>query len=180
MNKQPNITEKTKQIFVEAFCMLYSQKPIDKISIQEIAIKAGYNRSTFYQYFLNIDDLLHYVESSFLDNIGVKRSKIEVNSDSFFNILLDLYENNAIIYSALFGAYGSHRFFDQMKEKLSIPGINLKNGHKLKPYLIEYRFSNSLSLFRLWLKRGAKKDLPLKDIIDLVVTLYKNGISSFK
>jgi len=179
MNKQPNITEKTKQTFVEAFCVLYSQKPVDKISIQEIAKKAGYNRCTFYQYFIDIDDLLHYVENNFLESISVKRSKIEVNSDLIFNTLADLYETNAVIYNALFGDYGSHRFFDQMKEKLGIPGINLKNGHKLKPYLLEYRFSNSLSLFRLWLKRGAKKDLPLKDILDLVLTLYKNGMSSF-
>ena len=39
MKKQPEITDKTRQAFIEVFCELYSQKPIEKISIQEIANK---------------------------------------------------------------------------------------------------------------------------------------------
>lgn len=55
MKKQPQITEKTRQKFIEVFCELYSQKPIEKISVQEIANNSGYNRSTFYQYFTLLD-----------------------------------------------------------------------------------------------------------------------------
>jgi AcrR family transcriptional regulator len=180
MKKQPKITENTKQMFVEAFCFLYRQKPIEKISIQEIAKKAGYNRSTFYQYFLDIDDLLSYVEKSFLDYIYKKRRKIDINSDSFINILVEIYETKAIICNALLGAYGSQRFLDKVKDKLHVPGLTLQDGNKFIPYLIEYRLSSSLALFKLWLQRGAEKDLPLKDFVDIVLTLYKNGISSFK
>ncbi|OAS21194.1 hypothetical protein [Paenibacillus oryzisoli] len=39
MKKQPQITEQTNQKFVEVFCESYSQKPIEKISVQEIANK---------------------------------------------------------------------------------------------------------------------------------------------
>lgn len=65
MKKQPQITEKTRQVFIEVFCELYSQKPIEKISVQEIAKISGYNRSTFYQYFTDLYDLLDSVENDF-------------------------------------------------------------------------------------------------------------------
>lgn len=69
MKKQPQITEKTKQKFVEVFCELYSQKPIEKISVQEISNKSGYNRSTFYQYFTDIYELLDSVENDLLNEM---------------------------------------------------------------------------------------------------------------
>lgn len=69
MKKQPQITEKTRQKFVEVFCELYSQKPIEKISVQEIANKSGYNRSTFYQYFTDIYELLDSVENDLLNDM---------------------------------------------------------------------------------------------------------------
>jgi hypothetical protein len=39
MRKQSEITDKTRQALIDAFCLLYSQKPIKKISIQEITKK---------------------------------------------------------------------------------------------------------------------------------------------
>ncbi|MCP1427220.1 MULTISPECIES: TetR/AcrR family transcriptional regulator [Paenibacillus] len=69
MKKQPKITEKTRQTFVGVFCELYSQKPIEKISVQEIANKSGYNRSTFYQYFTDIYELLDALENDLLNDI---------------------------------------------------------------------------------------------------------------
>ena len=167
-------------MFVEAFCLLYKQKPIQKISIQDIAKKAGYNRSTFYQYFFDIDDLLSYVEKSFLSYIHKKQKEIDFNSDSYINVLVDIYENKSIICNALLGAHGSHGFLNKVKEKTSVPGLNLQDGNKFKPYLVEYRLSGAFALFKLWLQRGAEKDLPLKDFMDMALTLYKNGISSFK
>ncbi|WP_253300937.1 hypothetical protein [Paenibacillus lautus] len=47
MKKQPQITEKTRQKLVEVFCELYSQKPIEKISVQEIANKSGLTAAPF-------------------------------------------------------------------------------------------------------------------------------------
>lgn len=69
MKKKPEITKKTKRNIVDNFCELYMEKPIEKISIQEITNRAGYNRSTFYQYFSDIYELLTYVEDELLSYI---------------------------------------------------------------------------------------------------------------
>ncbi|MFD1907900.1 TetR/AcrR family transcriptional regulator [Paenibacillus rhizoplanae] len=69
MNKQPQVTEKTRQRFIEVFVSYTAKKPIEKISIQEIANRSGYNRSTFYQYFTDIYELLDAVENNLLHDI---------------------------------------------------------------------------------------------------------------
>ena len=58
-------------------CLLYSQKPLEKITVQEIARKAGFNRSTFYQYFLDVNDLLCDVENEFLKYILINEGRLE-------------------------------------------------------------------------------------------------------
>jgi len=69
MKKQPEITEKTKQSFISVFCELYCQKPIEKITVQEIANKSGYNRSTFYQDFPP-DQLIRLIDMLFTSGIS--------------------------------------------------------------------------------------------------------------
>ena len=180
MNNQPEITNRTRHTFIDAFCLLYSKKPLDKITVQEITKKAGYNRSTFYQYFLDITDLLCCVENELLDYIVAKRGSAGKGDNSFIKDLVDLYETKALYLNALLGDYGSNQFLERITalSGVAIPGLDLPDGHRLKPYLLEYRLSGALSLYRLWLRRG--KDLSSEEFISLVAELYQDGIASFK
>ena len=54
MKNNTEIISKTKQDLIDAFWCLYCEKRIEKITIKEITVKAGYNRSTFYEYFTDI------------------------------------------------------------------------------------------------------------------------------
>lgn len=114
MEKDLTAADKTRQAFIEAFCLLYNQKPIEKITVQEIAKKAGYNRSTFYQYFLDIDDLLDEVENTMLEYICEKRGSIDTYGNSFVSSLVDLYETKAVYVNAVLGDFGSHIFVPTM------------------------------------------------------------------
>lgn len=40
-----------------------------KVTIKQITDKAGYNRSTFYKYFLDINDILEYGENILINHI---------------------------------------------------------------------------------------------------------------
>lgn len=172
-------SQDTKQAFKEAFCLLYQKKPLTKISIQEISQKAGYNRSTFYQYFFDINDLLDHIEQELLDYIKHNRkNEKDVEKDVFLENLLTLYEEKSIYVDALFGDYSNQHFFEKIKLALreEIKEMNIPDTDPRKAYLIEYRISVSMSLFRMWIKHG--KDLPLSDFLELVWGLYSNGISS--
>ena len=49
MKKQPEITDATRESFVNAFFQLAKAKSINRITIREITTLAGYNRTTFYR-----------------------------------------------------------------------------------------------------------------------------------
>lgn len=172
--------EYTRQALAEAFCLLYREKPLDKITVRAITQKAGYNRSTFYQYFFDVYDLLDFIERDTIEYIIQNRKdERKVESDIFLENLVDLYNNRGIYVEALMGDYGSNRFLIKLENSMHkiIPELNIPDDDSLKAYRIQYRISTSLSLFRLWIRRG--KDLPVDELLQLVWNLYLNGSSSF-
>ena len=54
--------------------------------------------------------------------------------------------------------------------------LNISEDEPITPYLMEFHLSTVLSLFRLWQRR--QKDLPPKELLDLVFRLYTSGISA--
>ncbi|MFK0522282.1 TetR/AcrR family transcriptional regulator [Paenibacillus illinoisensis] len=180
MKKQPQITERTRQTFVGVFCELYSQKPIEKISVQEIAKKSGYNRSTFYQYFTDIYELLDALENDILNDIKEELAKKELSMHTFQDALhcLDKKEH-LLVLKALLGDYGSPRFLKRLKKEITLNQLELNVPQKpsLTPYVIEFYLSTSLSLFRLWLQR--QKDLSSEEFFKLVENLYSKGVTSY-
>jgi AcrR family transcriptional regulator len=162
MKKQPEITDKTRQTFKNVFCELYSQKPIEKISIQEIANKSGYNRSTFYQYFTDIYELLDYVEESVLKSINEEMASRELSTHTFQDALQCLENTEEIsVLKALLGDYGSVHFLERLKREI--------------PF--EFYISTLISLFRLWIRNG--KDLSSEELVKLIDSLFANGITPF-
>lgn len=83
MKKRPDITDATRQRFVDTFCRLYEIKPIEKITVKEIAEKAGHNRVTFYQYFHDAYEILEYLENRFLENAKIAIEKNIRSGDMF-------------------------------------------------------------------------------------------------
>ena len=56
MKKQPQVTEQTRANLTRAFWELFLEKPVEKITVREIAERAGYNRATFYLYYRDVYD----------------------------------------------------------------------------------------------------------------------------
>jgi len=95
MNKRPDITDATRQRFIDAFCVLYKTRPVEKITVKEVAALAGHNRVTFYQYFRDAfdvletleNDLLIYVKNTITQNIG--RTDMFQEFEKVFDSLLN-------------------------------------------------------------------------------------------
>jgi AcrR family transcriptional regulator len=180
MRGQPDKTKQTKQDFLDAFCKLYSKKPIEKITVQEITKKAGYNRCTFYQYFSNVYEILDYIENDVFDYFqrnAPKEKSAELKS-SAIQEFSKLFEEKGTYINALLGNYRNNRFTERLKKKIPyIQEMPLLKENPVMPYLIEFHLSTTLSLFRLWQHR--KKDLSTDEFSDLIISLYTKGISTF-
>lgn len=179
MNKQPEITDKTRQTFINVFCELYTQKPIEKITIQEIAKRSGYNRSTFYQYFTDIYELLDYVEEHVITSIREEMASREFSTHSFQDALQCLEHAEEIsVLKALLGDYGSVHFIERLRKEIPLERliVDLPANEALTPYIIEFYISTLMSMFRLWIRNG--KDLSSEELVELIDTLFTNGIGT--
>jgi len=180
MNKQPEITDKTRQTFINVFCDLYCQKPIEKISVQEIAKRSGYNRSTFYQYFTDIYALLDDVETRVMTSIHEEMASREFSTDTFQNALQCLENAEEIsMLKALLGDYGAVHFIERLKREIPFERliVQLPADDALAPYIVEFYISTLLSMFRLWIRSG--KDLSSEQLVQLIDSLFANGITSY-
>ncbi len=169
MNKQPEITEQTRKNIIAAFCRLYEEKPIEKISVKEVIALAGYNRSTFYEYFTDIYALLEFIEDDVIDYIKVglnNRTKSQTD-------LLTLLAAKEDYLKVLMGTYGCIHFQDRLKNEFMQVSEPNEYG-EIRAYLEEFHMTVSLSMYRLWLKQG--KDISLDELSGLIHTLYTEGV----
>ena len=181
MNKQPEVTERTRQRFVDVFCALYAEKPLEKISVQQIANMAGYNRSTFYQYFSDVYELRDYVEDDVLAFIAEEFATHDGEARDEQTVLrnaMRLFDEKGTYLNALLGEFGSIRFQTRLKERMmSVSGLEGRfSDSELLPYLREFHVSTLLSLFQLWQRR--ERDLPAEELFDLIYQLYSGAQQS--
>ena len=62
-------TERTKRSIANAFLELRKQKPLEKISVKELAELAYINKATFYTHYHDIYDLADQMENEFMESI---------------------------------------------------------------------------------------------------------------
>lgn len=85
MNKQPQVTERTKAVLCKAFWSLYTTQSIEQISVRQITDIAGYNRGTFYLYYRDVYDMLQQIEASLFGKLdGLVQSLTQ--STAHYNI----------------------------------------------------------------------------------------------
>lgn len=61
---------RTRQALKTAFVDLILEKGYEAVTIMDIAIRADYNRGTFYKHFVSKEDLLRDIHDDFLRNIS--------------------------------------------------------------------------------------------------------------
>ena len=69
MNKQPEVRARTRERIVEAFFSLYEGRALREVTVGEVAAAAHVNRSTFYEYFDSVYDLLDQVEKELVEKV---------------------------------------------------------------------------------------------------------------
>ena len=103
MNKQPELTERTRRCIIDAYWKLLIEK--EKLSVISVSRAAAVNRSTFYQYFLDMDDLREQAETQMLEDVKNKISEVFPQG---FPVSLKAF---AIQYAAILEDEGEKLFF---------------------------------------------------------------------
>ncbi|MCD7882319.1 MAG: TetR/AcrR family transcriptional regulator [Lachnospiraceae bacterium] len=194
MKKQSETTKRTRRSFIEAFWALVREKPISKIAVNELTRRTSYNRGTFYEYFVDIDDLVANAEADLLDELkqairqvmpesGSGKTmprKVSEGADSLKNLFQVVFNAmNEKIY-LLLGPNGDSAFFPKVKSEL-LPLVEdylpLPADSPYFDYLLDYVNSAMFSILQLWNGRG--KDLPAEEISTLMQNLVLHGLMAY-
>ncbi|MDO4552743.1 MAG: TetR/AcrR family transcriptional regulator [Bacillota bacterium] len=182
MKKNPEITNATRQAFVDAFCQLYKVQPIESITVTELTDKAGYNRCTFYRYFNDIYALLTYIENLLLEHIKKSIAEhIEIDDiiENFVPTFVKVFDDNDIYYKVLLDNPNSTRFADRLKtdmtpilmKKFRMPAEEPHAG-----YVMEFYLSALVSTIAYWVHH--QKNISAAELGKMVQGFLENGVLS--
>ena len=179
IKKQPEITAQTREKLIQAFWSLYCEKKIEHITIKEITDKAGYHRSTFYEYFVDIYDVLNQLEDSLLEHIEmniINRLDGEL-SDDLAQKIATIYDEKGEYISVLLGENGDPNFLNKIKGVMRpalTEAFGLSEDEFHTSYLFEFASSGILSVVTHWYKNG--KNLPSQELVELVRSMLMGGV----
>lgn len=176
----------TKENLIEAFWRLYCQKRIEKITVKEICQISGYNRSTFYDYFHDVYEVLEEIEEMTVETEDFKniildkivQDQVEI-SQMMLKSMLSLFEKNSKYLPVLLGEQGDPQFRKKLLAKLTpvvlsmYQDLSKEEAIKVK-YLMEYQSAAMLSTIAKWYANN--KDLPPDCFVELLLAATTNGV----
>ncbi|CDZ75613.1 Hypothetical protein ING2D1G_1476 [Peptoniphilus sp. ING2-D1G] len=163
---QEKIKTETKENIISAYWALYTADIPGKITVKMITDKAGYNRGTFYAYFLDINDLHNQIEDELLpseeDFKKLREATFSKNTRKIIEIFMQSDKESGKKVSFLLSPKGSLSFQHKLKAKLKelilkYANLDLKNS---QPHIIDYKAEIVCSIFyetiRYWYDKGNK------------------------
>jgi AcrR family transcriptional regulator len=179
MKKHPEATALTRENLMQAFWSLYCRKEITHISVKQITDRAGYNRSTFYEYFVDTNDLLNQLEDSLIERIEDKvlnSLEVDQNNDTV-QTLADFYESMGKYLSVLLGENGDPHFAKKLKAMMAPvlrKPFGLPENDIHTSYILEFGLSAIIATLTQWYQNN--KNLPSKELVSLIRSMLVNGV----
>jgi AcrR family transcriptional regulator len=179
MKKNPEATALTRENLMQAFWGLYCHQKIETISVKQITDAAGYHRSTFYEYFVDIYDVLNQLEEALLTHIKEKvvKSLAVIQDEDFICRLADLYESQGKYLSVLLGENGDPNFTKKLKAVMRpalLGSFGLPESDIQTAYIFEFGFTAIIATITHWYQ--SQKNLPSKELIFLIRSMLMSGI----
>lgn len=185
MKKQPEVTARTRQKIIDAFWDICLEKDLNKVSVIAITKRMGCNRSTFYEYFTDVFDLLHQVEDEMIDALMVQLKdkfsdgipvSLQTLSQECANILGRFDDKLFYLLSAKGDPAFSSRFKNCfLKEILELFDFGDKNPYA--EYILTFCYSAILGIRLYWYENDCERNL--EEVISITQTLVATGALGF-
>ncbi len=177
MAKYKEISTQTRQNLIDVFWELYCEKRIEKITVREITTKAGYNRSTFYEYFNDVYDVLEQIEESLLPNIEDMPPLLPTmgNESVPIDSFIKLYSSSSKYYTVLLGDNGDPAFAGKIKNGIKaklLEQLETSESNMEIDYTLEYMLSAMIGILTYWFKNN--ENISKEDLVKLMYELMNS------
>jgi len=174
----------TKNKLTATFFELLNKKKIKDITVLELCKKANINRTTFYKYYKDIDDLALKVEDDLMDDlrkyiVDIKRNYLI----SFTSKIIEAISKNKNVYTKILSDNGDHTFLRKILNLVHEQSIDewQKLLKKATPKDIDniYNFivDGTIGLIEAWIRNNCE-DEP-NNIAIFINKICMSGLSSF-
>ena len=177
MKKQPEITDATRQELISAFWSLYEKKRIEEIRIKEITDLAHYHRGTFYEYFMDIYDLLNREEEGIIRQILDEAPELQsVGMDDLIKQIADIYLRIGNKLCLLIGEGGDPQFMHKLRNTLYQAFLKNKTLPSTSAISIVFDFTIHGLIMAFYSWYTSKDRLPVDNFLKIVRLLTEKGI----
>lgn len=176
--KKPEVTAVTKEKLMASFWKFYWEKKIEKITVKEITDEAGYYRSTFYDYFIDIYDVLEQLETRLILTLkeNVQNSLVMKQQKDIIEILANMYETQGEYLSILLGKGGDPNFHQKLKESLRpmlFHEFGLSKNDVYNQLIFEFGIASIISTIGHWYDN--EKPITNEQLAILIRSMLMNG-----
>lgn len=177
--------EMTRGNLMEAFWKLYKKNGMSGVSVLAITQKAGYHRSTFYQYFKDVRDLLEQFETELIGRTAAEFERRLRLSGT----LMDRARDNCLVIAQtindfeggkirmLLGKDGDPSFLGKLRGALT-PYIltiwEIPDGGIASDYIAAYVLSIVTGILDLWDENGRKESI--EDVFGMLSDIIFRGL----
>ncbi|MFJ7973282.1 TetR/AcrR family transcriptional regulator [Psychrobacillus sp. NPDC096389] len=182
---------RTKRIFKLHFISLIREKGYKNVTVTDIVERADYNRSTFYLYFKDKEDLTEELVSEILEELhysfhvpfedieDIKYNRILPSSNTFFQHLYN-YKNFYSLLTIEDTIPGLQQsFLGKMKEIFdAISYIDNENEEIQIKHFNTYKMYGSYGVLLEWIKGGYRQSPD--EIAENLLEIFKTNTSSFR
>ena len=188
-------SQMTRQRIAEFFVELMKTKDFDKITVKEVAQGIGIQRSTFYQYFDNCQELLEFLKEDFLAGMHFYeptpgRMALDLTPVPSVERWFAYCLAHRDLLLAFWSAHGDGDFREQFQEKVCADIQRMMDAEgmpqdKLRPFCVELNYSIHVSLLRFALQTaGTELAMSAKQLAGLannwraaaILAEHKQGI----
>ncbi len=175
---------KSKKKLTNTLLELLKNKRLEDITVLELCHKANINRTTFYKYYKDIEDLVLKIENSLISDLAQIIPEIKRNYlISFTSKIIETFASKKEIYTRLLSENGDHTFlrrilrlvYDESIEewKKLLRKASANDLEKIYSFIVD----GSIGIIKKWIKEECQDDP--QNVAIFINKICMSGLSSF-
>ncbi|MCD8353135.1 MAG: TetR/AcrR family transcriptional regulator [Clostridiales bacterium] len=175
---------KTRQAIQNALLTLMREKPLNKITVSELAATADVNRKTFYNHYSNIQEVRDELDQEYIDRLfSLLKTAHEMEQPPALDVLIESLVNalteNPTRTRLLFES-GEHLYLIERLKELTTPYLNQRATTPQRaaslPYVLDYVTYGMMALLNTWIH--AENPLSPQELSRLLTMLLQSNASA--
>lgn len=178
--KDPKRRALTRKRIMDAYIDLLAEDTVSSITASAVIKKAAVNRSTFYVYFSDIEDLYSSIEEELLEDMNAIAQEAIATTDDLdiINLVSKTYTEHGKLIGLLMKSPAHSSFTVRIKKQLQPiieKGLFEYTNPELAPFVAEFVSGGLLSLYAAWYNTAS--DVPLEDLAPVARALVFSCMS---